>query len=1369
VRRPDAIRLFGTVCVLVAVVLAAAAMAPALAGAARVHTGIASLYFGQQGTGVGDLELSAYSPEQSGSGLAVNDGTHDVYVADTGNLRIDEFSVAGSFIRAWGWGVATGASELQVCSATCQRGLSGSAPGEFVNPVYVAVDNDPSSPSLGDVYVGDMGDNLVTKFDAEGHLITTWGNNGENAKGEKTEPNGQLNGAPSELFDSVNGGLPEQPLAGIAVDTIGRLSVFDHTAKTFAFDQAGTLLFRCKMPDIAGPAFGGIAAATGSTPRLVAIDGAERTVQFELTNEANCKAGGFVTTGRPRPPTGLATDTFTGELYVDKAGLLIEDIPSSCVPNPSGCSASQVFGEESALNGAAGVAVDSGRGTVYVAESARNQILAFDLALETTVGAATEVTAHTAVLHGSVNPVGSELSRCQFEYGPNGTFEFSAPCMESVGSIGSGSSPVSVQADVSGLDGTKTYSFRLRAANAHGNAYSEPETLITSTTATITQVKASNLTGSSADLEAVVRPEGLVGEYHFDYGVCEDLGDCAASPYTATVPMPDATLATLPAETTVSQHVEGLLAGATYHFRVVVNDANGVAAPSPEGTFVYEPVPPSCGSPRPVDGARLADCRAYEMVTPPNKDGALIDNGGFLTEPSISPDGSRVLMKSIQCFHRPESCIGVRETEGSPFSFQRDASGWSTEPLAPSASAGSTMLTYDAEADQVLYTIAAEAPALEQFVARRPDGSLVQIGPVSEKAGVALANIASNVRVATADLSHVVYQGTSPWPSLEGGATGNAVLEYTGTGNSTPQLVGVTGGANSTSLISACGTFIGAGGSNSTASSYGSLADDGRTVYFTVSKCSTGTGSNVGVSVPALQLYARVQGAHEMSTVHVSAPGPSSVCDSACEKQPTADANFQGASADGSRIFFTSTQQLTNDASADRRVDDTSFGSGCESTPSSDTGCNLYEFVCPNHCENEAERKLVAISAGDSSGIGPQVQGVLAIPSNGSDVYFIARGVLTETANDFGEKAGPGLANLYVYRSSEGSPAKPEFITALSSADALSMLHIGGGGIGVANVTPDGRYLVFVSGRGLTPDARQGDGPAQVYRYDAQSGQLTRVSIGQRGFNDNGNAAVADARIVMAEQAFFTGQGPGRSDPTMSDDGRFVFFQSPTGLTPGALNDKRVTGNANVLAQNVYEWQAPGTQSSLQASPCSEPSGCVSLVSDGRDVTEGSNAHANQSAVELLGADTTGANVFFWTADQLVPSDTDTQVDLYDARVDGGFPAPPAPPVCEAGETFSGEACRGAGSVPGLFGAPGSVAFSGAGNAVSENPVGKPTPRGLTRAQKLKRALGLCRKRYRMRGAHRKRSVCERRARERYRPAAKKSGGRARHGIRVRG
>jgi hypothetical protein len=198
--------------------------------------------------------------------------------------------------------------------------------------------------------------------------------------------------------------------------------------------------------------------------------------------------------------------------------------------------------------------------------------------------------------------------------------------------------------------------------------------------------------------------------------------------------------------------------------------------------------------------------------------------------------------------------------------------------------------------------------------------------------------------------------------------------------------------------------------------------------------------------------------------------------------------------------------------------------------------------------------------------------------------------------------------------------------------------------------------LVFVSHGALTVDDTRTEGPAQVYEYDSQTGGLVRVSKGQDGLNDNGNAGVGGASIVPVRIG--SQMGSVRSDPSMSDDGQFVFFQSPVGLTGEALDDRSVEGHPGVLAENVYEYHA----------------GRVSLISDGHD----RSAYNGHSGVELLGSDGSGANVFFTAANSLVVGDSNTEVDFYDARVcSGGEPCVVTSP---AGEGCVGEGCRGVGA-----------------------------------------------------------------------------------------
>jgi len=464
-------------------------------------------------------------------------------------------------------------------------------------------------------------------------------------------------------------------------------------------------------------------------------------------------------------------------------------------------------------------------------------------------------------------------------------------------------------------------------------------------------------------------------------------------------------------------------------------------------------------------------------------------------------------------------------------------------------------------------------------------------------------------------------------------------------------------------------------------------------VFFTADQCALGgSGANAGVPVPADTLYARID---EARTVLISGRSPLDCTNATgCLTSPAGGAWFEGASADGSRVFFTSTQQLTDSASEDSYSGDTASPpsrSACKSTVGAN-GCNLYEY----DFSSPAGHNLVAVSAGDRSGGGPRVQRVVAVSEDGSHVYFVAKGVLSAQANSQGQVAQNGAENLYVFERDASHPAgQVAFVVVLPASESERWSNAGR----QMNVTPDGRFLVFTSHGLLTADDTS-SAATQVFRYDAQTGQLIRISIGEHGFNDNGNAGVAgisqtgdgagDAAIVTDNSSLH------RRDPSMSHDGAYVFFQSPVALTAQALNNvpidsgRELAGNAYVdLAQNVYEWHE----------------GHVYLISDGRD-TAVAGLHqmgtGTVSAARLLGSDGTGANVFFETADRLVGQDTDTQVDVYDARIGGGFPYVPPVASCE------GEGCHGIPQAPPSLSAGVSASFSGAGNlAAQAGPVVK--------------------------------------------------------------
>ncbi len=457
------------------------------------------------------------------------------------------------------------------------------------------------------------------------------------------------------------------------------------------------------------------------------------------------------------------------------------------------------------------------------------------------------------------------------------------------------------------------------------------------------------------------------------------------------------------------------------------------------------------------------------------------------------------------------------------------------------------------------------------------------------------------------------------------------MYEYVGTGNLAPRLVGVDSKGKQ---ISQCGTELGA---LNHASRFNAVSSSGATVFFSAEKGGCESEGVMGLGPLVAEVYARIDGSE---TVAVSEPSAGDC--SACDTTPAdrAPGVFQGASQDGSKAFFLTSQPLL----------------GGDSTQN----LYLYDFGAP------PGKRVVRVSAGDSAGA--NVQGVVEVSADGSRVYFVAQGVLTSVPNSMGESAVEGNDNLYLYQPDPVHSGQFEtvFVTALTGGDeedwALSRSR-------PVEATPDGRFLLFPSGSRLTSDCAACTGN-QLYRYDAQSGTLVRISIGEDGFNQNG-ALIKSVNIDPPEH-FLSYAAP--EHVSISDDGAYVFFQSPTGLTPRALNDvclQEEEGECFEYVNNVYEYHE----------------GQVYLISDGQD----RNAVLGNGTTRLIGATRSGSDVFFDSADPLVAQDTDTQMDTYDARIDGGFPAP-------ASASCQGEGCQGGLSTPASAQVPGSYSFSGPGN-----------------------------------------------------------------------
>jgi hypothetical protein len=372
---------------------------------------------------------------------------------------------------------------------------------------------------------------------------------------------------------------------------------------------------------------------------------------------------------------------------------------------------------------------------------------------------------------------------------------------------------------------------------------------------------------------------------------------------------------------------------------------------------------------------------------------------------------------------------------------------------------------------------------------------------------------------------------------------------------------------------------------------------------------------------------------------------------------------YDGASTDGSKVFFTTATALTPEAGA---------------------GFRLYEY----NSEAPAGHQLKLIASNVNGSEGP-FNPYVVVSEDGSAVYYHG----ASTIRNQGQMIL--VSGIWRYETTTGMtslvavPTPPTF----ESEPAYA--------------TPDGQFYLFPSGNGgeppvevlgphgLEPELR-GAGHDELYRYDAADGSVTCVSCGE---------GVAPAKGTTLEprdaEISFSGAAYPREALAMTDDGQRVFFNTSARLVPQDTNEdstkeekEGILASAGPLgvAADVYEWEADGTEEAPGV-VCEQVHGCTHLISAGEAV----------GPERFLGASANGENVFFTSAAQLVPQATPEFTNIYDARVDGGFP-PPSPRVrCTS--------CQGVGSPSLAFSASASETFMSAGNSLALPPPPPLVPR----------------------------------------------------------
>jgi hypothetical protein len=1173
---------------------------------------------------------SAAQPSFGGpNGLAVDSSSGDLLVIDSQAKTVSRYNSDGTpdNFAALGTNVidAKGAGQCASVPADCDQTPQNGFTFSSGYQQQLAIDSS-GGVTDGDIYVTQglqAAGNLIDIFAADGKYL------------------GQLTAAGAAKFGTS--GFPFSP-CGIAVDGSGSVYLgAGFEGKVYKFDPSAnppvntdlssTITVGRPICDLAtgnGPSAGSLIANayfTFESNSVLNFDSTSGALQYLID-----------TSGENRI---VSVDPSDGHLYVfggtslqGSGGVVVDfkikeyDISGS---SPALLSTISSPGDVS------GLAANGGRIYADVESPGSPKILVYGPLVtvpDVTTGTAS-ITGDTAVtVNGTVDPDGVTLEECRFEYGPTTAYGQTAPCAESVAEIGT--SKKTVHADLSSLDPEALYHYRLVAKNTNATIEGSDQTLRTPGKPRIVGQWAVGVGLAEATLRAQINPENSPTTYRFEWGLDTSYGQS-----TAEIP-----IGTGSADHAVGLFLNDLAAGATYHYRAVASNGINVTE-GPDHSFITYPSPsaPRVDCPnqafRTGASANLPDCRAYEMVSPVDKNGSDIKNLVQAQEfparlDQSSNDGDRFTYSSSTAF---------ADAESAPFTSQflasREAGGWSTDsisaPRRATSLSGLAINMFDApfklfspDLEQGWFLQDTE-PVLDDCA---PQGviNLYRRDNVTGGYEALMPNVPASLPLeyvpelqgVSADGTRAVFRANVKL--TEDAAKGEAWQLYEHVkdeGCGELRLISRLPSGKASTESSSVGSASFPGGYRG-GTVLGGVSADGSRVFF-------GLGKSQQVSE---SLYVRVNADQEQSNV---SKGKCSEPELACTLLiSSANATFQRAAANGSKAIYT-------------------------------VGDDLFEFDVDKALAGETAQTLIAGEA----------KGVAGASEDASRIYFVSR-------EEIGGEGEVGKQNLYLYDSSATGAERYRLVATLE--DNTQPLTTYGSAVATISpiengvrVTADGGILAFVSTTSLTgydnTDAVNGEPDLEIFRYDAGADELACVSCNPSGARPTGrrlsNIGTRTLSAVMP-----TAENQSFAPRALSEDGSRLFFESFESLLPRDTNGRA----------DVYEWQRGESREECDEEGAelfaASAGGCLSLISSGQSSIDSDIADVSSD----------GSDVFIRTAASLLPQDPGL-VDIYDVRIDGGLPGPPGPPAaCE------GEACQGP-SAPPNDPTPASSAFDGAGNA----------------------------------------------------------------------
>ncbi|HXS46130.1 MAG TPA: hypothetical protein VN756_01555, partial [Solirubrobacterales bacterium] len=441
----------------------------------------------------------------------------------------------------------------------------------------------------------------------------------------------------------------------------------------------------------------------------------------------------------------------------------------------------------------------------------------------------------------------------------------------------------------------------------------------------------------------------------------------------------------------------------------------------------------------------LPDCMALEMVSPPQK-GAQNAKG-----PAVSADGARVKFVSIAALG---GTPGVFAVGGDPYVASRGSSGWTTAATAPPG--GMFRAGWEHYVPALSFTpdfsgwfqIASTLPQLDAGTSQAFRGGLggffAALSPpmtplvIDEFSRFIVEE--TKFQGASADHSHLYFV-----PGPEAAATTTAYLpgdpEPNGNGADHNTYVARPGpvGEPSLELLArdrddkiwggSCGARVGGltqgfvSAAHNGQRNQGAISADGSRVYLSARPAQPVSG-DCDADANKLRILERLESSEGVQIEELFSSECSRVSPP-CSGE--GDDLYQGASVDGTKVYFTTNRQL-----ADSDLDS---GGECSLT-AANPGCDLYLY----DSGLPAGQRLVQVSAGaggPTPGDGANVyNGIAAVSGDGSHAYFVAQGVLTgENAEHKSPTAGQ--PNLYLYERDAAHPSgRTAFVGTLDSGDS---------------------------------------------------------------------------------------------------------------------------------------------------------------------------------------------------------------------------------------------------------------------------------------------------------------------------------------------